>query len=380
MSRSQPQQARGFEFIPQQPQQQPTGRQLQGNVPPLTFSPHGQGIPAAGPGGSQFIASPRLPVNAVPPQQTGSTSLYAESGQFAVENRGRSGGQPMFDNESEELRRELEKSKAQIAQLEKTLKWWSDCTANWREKWNKEKTERRRLKDELGQLKSAYNQSLNEEIDRIKREFEEDHRAGIEIGSRGSRGTLPKSMERSGVFSTESTANFELQELLAETSSALENEKSENVELKSEVERLSNEQNDLKNEINVLKETISNLGGDSKPVSKQQQQLEDSFLPAAAKELIDSLQDKVEKLEKETSLKQTERLNDWSIIDRLESDRAILRVENEKLAHKVAELEKSLFSGDAEVDESLGEARKKVKINCSQIRVKYFQLNILLGK
>jgi len=33
--------------------------------------------------------------------------------------------------------RELEEAKARAAQMEKTMRWWSDCTANWREKWGK---------------------------------------------------------------------------------------------------------------------------------------------------------------------------------------------------------------------------------------------------
>lgn len=40
----------------------------------------------------------------------------------------------------EELRlRELEEARARAAQMEKTMRWWSDCTANWREKWSKVK-------------------------------------------------------------------------------------------------------------------------------------------------------------------------------------------------------------------------------------------------
>ena len=33
--------------------------------------------------------------------------------------------------------RELEEMRARAAQMEKTMRWWSDCTANWREKWSK---------------------------------------------------------------------------------------------------------------------------------------------------------------------------------------------------------------------------------------------------
>lgn len=32
---------------------------------------------------------------------------------------------------------ELEEARARTAQMEKTMRWWSDCTANWREKWSK---------------------------------------------------------------------------------------------------------------------------------------------------------------------------------------------------------------------------------------------------
>lgn len=37
--------------------------------------------------------------------------------------------------------RELEEAKGRAAQMEKTMKWWSECTSNWREKWAKVKIE-----------------------------------------------------------------------------------------------------------------------------------------------------------------------------------------------------------------------------------------------
>lgn len=33
--------------------------------------------------------------------------------------------------------REIEELRNRAIQMEKTMKWWSDCTANWREKWGK---------------------------------------------------------------------------------------------------------------------------------------------------------------------------------------------------------------------------------------------------
>ncbi|KAL8182363.1 UNVERIFIED_CONTAM: hypothetical protein K2H54_054891 [Gekko kuhli] len=63
----------------------------------------------------------------------------------------------------EELRiRELEEAKARAAQMEKTMRWWSDCTANWREKWSKVRTERNKAREEGRQLKLRLESTLKE--------------------------------------------------------------------------------------------------------------------------------------------------------------------------------------------------------------------------
>lgn len=49
--------------------------------------------------------------------------------------------------------RELEEVKARAAQMEKTMRWWSDCTANWREKWSKVRAERNKAREEARQLR-----------------------------------------------------------------------------------------------------------------------------------------------------------------------------------------------------------------------------------
>lgn len=33
--------------------------------------------------------------------------------------------------------------------MENTMRWWSQCTANWREKWSTVRNERNRARDEL---------------------------------------------------------------------------------------------------------------------------------------------------------------------------------------------------------------------------------------
>ncbi|KAF5919025.1 hypothetical protein HPG69_003660 [Diceros bicornis minor] len=63
----------------------------------------------------------------------------------------------------EELRlRELEEVKARAAQMEKTMRWWSDCTANWREKWSKVRTERNSAREEGRQLRIKLEMTMKE--------------------------------------------------------------------------------------------------------------------------------------------------------------------------------------------------------------------------
>ncbi|XP_053278206.1 coiled-coil domain-containing protein 102A [Pleuronectes platessa] len=70
----------------------------------------------------------------------------------------------------EELRlRELEEARARAAQMEKTMRWWSDCTANWREKWSKVRAERNRARDEVRQLRQRLD-TLTKELTSVRRE------------------------------------------------------------------------------------------------------------------------------------------------------------------------------------------------------------------
>uniref|UniRef100_A0A8C6UZ16 Coiled-coil domain-containing protein 102A n=1 Tax=Neogobius melanostomus TaxID=47308 RepID=A0A8C6UZ16_9GOBI len=60
----------------------------------------------------------------------------------------------------------------QSAQMEKTMRWWSDCTANWREKWSKVRAERNRARDEVRQLRQRLD-TLTKELTGVRRERQE---------------------------------------------------------------------------------------------------------------------------------------------------------------------------------------------------------------
>ncbi|NXS97298.1 C102B protein, partial [Jacana jacana] len=64
--------------------------------------------------------------------------------------------------------RELEEAKARAAQMEKTMRWWSDCTANWREKWSKVRAERNKAREESRQLKIKLD-SVVKELNMLKK-------------------------------------------------------------------------------------------------------------------------------------------------------------------------------------------------------------------
>ncbi|NXK86322.1 C102A protein, partial [Formicarius rufipectus] len=74
----------------------------------------------------------------------------------------------------EELRlRELEEARARAAQMEKTMRWWSDCTANWREKWSKVRAERNRAREEVRQLRHRL-EALTKELASLRRDRDRD--------------------------------------------------------------------------------------------------------------------------------------------------------------------------------------------------------------
>ncbi|XP_028392796.1 coiled-coil domain-containing protein 102A-like isoform X2 [Dendronephthya gigantea] len=76
-------------------------------------------------------------------------------------------------NSSEQLQlNELHEAKIRAVQMEKTMRWWSDCTANWREKWGQVKNERNKARDDIKVLKQRLDDA-NHEIYQLKRERNE---------------------------------------------------------------------------------------------------------------------------------------------------------------------------------------------------------------
>ncbi|CAH8643465.1 unnamed protein product [Schistosoma guineensis] len=51
--------------------------------------------------------------------------------------------------------KDLEEARSRATQLEKTMRWWSDCTASWREKWASLRDERNYLREKLSSTQKS---------------------------------------------------------------------------------------------------------------------------------------------------------------------------------------------------------------------------------
>lgn len=105
---------------------------------------------------------------------------------------------------------DLDEARTKAAQMEKTMRWWSDCTASWREKWTRAKNERDKAREENRQLKSRLDEawrelavvrreklSLSKENERLRLKLGEDD-VRISSRSEGSTfGSSPPGLSRS---------------------------------------------------------------------------------------------------------------------------------------------------------------------------------------
>ncbi|CAG9530864.1 unnamed protein product [Cercopithifilaria johnstoni] len=57
---------------------------------------------------------------------------------------------------------ELNEARQRAAQMEKTMRWWSECTASWRQKWSTVRNERNRAREEGHSLRIALTEAKEE--------------------------------------------------------------------------------------------------------------------------------------------------------------------------------------------------------------------------
>ncbi|XP_017859488.1 PREDICTED: coiled-coil domain-containing protein 102A isoform X1 [Drosophila arizonae] len=120
--------------------------------------------------------------------QAGSRRLQNNDAGVCVGVGGVGYGETEWEARESQRQRELHEARARAAQMEKTMKWWSDCTANWREKWSKVRNERNKAREESKQLSLKLDAAMKEahslkrekndlevQITQLKKEMEKVH-------------------------------------------------------------------------------------------------------------------------------------------------------------------------------------------------------------
>uniref|UniRef100_A0A8D0H6L2 Coiled-coil domain-containing protein 102A n=1 Tax=Sphenodon punctatus TaxID=8508 RepID=A0A8D0H6L2_SPHPU len=299
----------------------------------------------------------------------------------------------------EELRlRELEEARARAAQMEKTMRWWSDCTANWREKWSKVRAERNKAREEVRQLRQKL-ETLTKELTSLKRErqevLNENEQLGKEVAREGSPEQEPvrdvgseklaknkefelmenllKSKQegpecwdqRSSVSMRTSFTRQERNRLLWEDVTVLEEDatkitalklrldESQKVLLKEREDKLSLSKNieKLEVELSQWKIKYEELNKNKQEVLKQLnilKEIHQDELGRISEDLEDelgarsSMDKKLAELRTEMERLQAENAAEWGKRERLETEKLNLERENKKLRAQIEDLEEVL--------------------------------------
>lgn len=123
-----------------------------------------------------------------------------------------------WDDRDEIRQRELEEARGRVSQMEKTMRWWSDCTANWREKWSKVRNERNKAREENRQLRAKLEQLVKEctVLNREKQEILTENTKLKKAHPGGTTEGVKKEVENKESKSAESEKNFEEKEVSAQ--------------------------------------------------------------------------------------------------------------------------------------------------------------------
>ncbi|CAH0696398.1 unnamed protein product [Spodoptera exigua] len=270
--------------------------------------------------------------------------------------------------------RELDEARARATQMEKTMRWWSDCTANWREKWSKVRNERNKAREESKQLKSKVDaltkelttsktekNDLEQQLIELKRDNEKllslgesrilagdlTTEDGVEL-RRKNMGYLspnePSIRQRASLDShkfsnVDNVLANKLSELrlrLDETCKSLQSEKDEKAFLLSKIENLTAELHNTKMEMAHSDRTLGSTDSSHSEVERLQNELQDEI---AAKQV---LEEKLAELKMEIERLKSENTIQWSKRELLETENIAILRENKKLYSQVCELREQI--------------------------------------
>ncbi|XP_037296750.1 coiled-coil domain-containing protein 102A [Manduca sexta] len=291
-------------------------------------------------------------------------------------SRDHDGGSMRYTNTDWEAKealyqRELDEARARATQMEKTMRWWSDCTANWREKWSKVRNERNKAREEAKALKNKADalakdltnaktekNELEQQIIELKKENEKllsigESRIvtadltgddGVELRRKNLVSPNEQMRQRASLDSHKFSnvdnilANKlgELRLKLDETCKNLQTEKDQKGLLLSKIETLTAELHNTKMELTHSDRTLGSTDSSHSEVERLQNELQDEV---AAKQV---LEEKIAELKMEIERLKSENTIQWSKRELLETENIAILRENKKLYGQVCELREQI--------------------------------------
>lgn len=299
--------------------------------------------------------------------------------------------------------RELDEARARATQMEKTMRWWSDCTANWREKWSKVRNERNKARDEakllknkvdaltkeLASLKTEKN-DLEQQLLELKRDNEKllsigESRIvtadlttddGVELRRKNvgyvSPNDQPSVRQRASLDShkfsnVDNVLANKLSEMrirLDETCKSLQSEKDQKSFLLGKVETLTAELHNTKMELTHSDRTLGSTDSSHSEVERLQNELQDEV---ASKQV---LEEKLAEYKMEIERLKLENNIQWSKRERelLENENIAILRENKKLYGQVCELREQIHKLNRLSDGAYAVLNDKLDSNVLYVR------------
>lgn len=272
-------------------------------------------------------------------------------------------------------RRELDEARARASQMEKTMRWWSDCTANWREKWSKVRNERNKAREDAKLYKSKLD-ALTKELSSMRSEKTDLEQQFIDVKKDNEKLlTIGESRVLSGELTADDGVEYrrrhvgyspvtdsqpirqrasldshkfsnvdhvlanklsELRIKLDETCKSLQTEKDQKAFLLAKVETLTAELHNTKMELTHSDRTIGSNESSHSEMERLQNELQDE---TAAKQV---LEEKIAEMRMEMEKLKSENTIQWSKRELLETENIAILRENKKLYGQVCELREQI--------------------------------------
>jgi len=262
-------------------------------------------------------------------------------------------------DEGIDLRSEVTELRKQGMKMEKTLQWWTDCTANWKEKWAKVKNERNRSRDELSKVKVSEMELVNEltvlrqqrqlliqENKNLKNEvvetrtFSDASSCSSSVHTKRSQESSSEKTKKELILNNSKLDDDELSQKTAalqlkveESAKTIQAERDAKLSLNKSIEMLEQELSIVRQKHDEVKtakqETLKQMSRIQESHRSEMVRINESLEEELGNR--DQLEKKVQDLREEVERLQGENTCEWGKRERIETDKLQLERDNKRL-------------------------------------------------